>query len=192
MLSDQAGANHSDVISPILSSSESVIGRVMERSYHWPQYLHWSSSEIRHRASVQMDWETSGQCHQPIARQPDCWLESKEFSSTLICSDQNFCPGRRQGARNSKALGGNVFSEFCYSPAEFADLRCPELDTSVPLSTWTHAAHRPIDWPDSNIKTNPFVKIFTLIMSRNKTPNPSRCVCPGGSSPPSFACHYHS
>ena len=39
--------------------------------------------------------------------------------------------------RNSKALGGNVFSEFCYLPS-FADLSCPELDTSVPLSTWTH------------------------------------------------------
>ena len=44
---------------------------------------------------------------------------------------------RRAETRNSKALEGNVFSKFCYLPS-FADLSCPELDTSVPLSTWTH------------------------------------------------------
>ena len=190
MLSDQAGANHSDVISPILSSSESVIGRVMERSYHRPQYLHWSSSQIRHWANVTMDWETSGQCHQPIVSLIGI---QRVFIGLNLLGSEFFVQGGDRGRGIQKHLEGMyLVNSAIHQPAAFADLRCPELDTSVPLSTWTHDTHRPIDWPDSNIKTNPFVKIFTLIMSRNKTPNPSRCVCPGGSSPPSFACHYHS
>ena len=184
MLSDRTGANHSDVISP-----SSHHRRVSSQEW-WRDHIGARNTHTGHQPSVDVS-RAEKHPGNVTSSQSTKWLESKQFSSTLICSDQNFCPGRRHGTRNSKALGGNVFSEFYNLPA-FADLRCcPELDTQV--FHCPHDTHRPIDCPDIDIKTNPFVKIFTLIMScSNKNPNPSRCVCPGGFSPPSFVCHYHS
>ena len=184
------GGHHSDLIIRILSSSESVISHQSDegRSYHC-RNTH-TGHHRPHQTGPVCKWAEK---HPGDVTSPSqVWLESKQFSSTLICSDQNFCPERGRGTRNSKVLGRNVFREFYNLPA-FAELWCPELDTSVPLSTWTQDTRiRPSDCPDTDIKTNPFVKIFTLIMSRNKTPNPV-CVCPGGPSPPpSLACHYHS
>ena len=131
---------------PILSSSESVLWLVSTHNtslslvitHHrrvssqewWRDHIGAPNTHTGHQPSVDVS-RAEKHPGNVTSSQSTTWLESKQFSSTLICSDQNFCPGRRHGTRNSKALGGNVFSEFYNLPA-FADLRCcPELDTQV-------------------------------------------------------------
>lgn len=114
-------------ITPMLSAPSSHHRRVSSGEW-WRDHIAARNTNTGHHRSVGPMFKQAEKHPGNVTSQSPVWLESKKFSSTLICSDQNFCPGR--GGRR-RGIQKHLKGMYLVNSAIYH-----RLQTSVVLS-WT-------------------------------------------------------